>query len=364
MNIGLIGPLPNPVNGCSLANDVFLKHVKLSNLNVITINTSVDHIHGNQGNFSWKKVFQFISVYLQILRIFKMDVVYITPGQTFFGVFKYSPFILLSIFLRKPYVIHVHGNYLGTQYNLLSGVKKKIFKFLLANATAGIVLSKSLVNNFNGILSNEKVHIVENFVQDFLIENNSLKKETKELKILWLSNLMTEKGILDLLDALIKLKEKNIKFKAKIAGKIELGLEDSLAKKFEQLDCSLEYVGIVHGEFKKNLLKDANVFVFPTYYSMEGQPIAIIEAMATGNIIVSTNHAGIGDIVNNSNGYLVPTRNVDILAITLEMISNQLETDVLRFSSHNIEYAKQNFSEREFATKIIKVLKLASRKFS
>ncbi|WP_151809095.1 glycosyltransferase family 4 protein [Acinetobacter soli] len=360
MNIGLIGPLPDPVNGCSLANEVFLKHANLSNLNVITINTSVDHIHGNQGDFSWKKFFQFINVYFQIFKVFKMNVVYMTPGQTFFGVLKYSPFILLSIFLRKPYVIHVHGNYLGTQYSLLKGYKKKIFKFLLSNAACGIVLSKSLINNFDGILPAEKVYIVENFAEDFLIENNSPKKETKKLKILWLSNLMKEKGIFDLLDALEQLKEKGINFEAKIAGKIEVGLEDALAVKFEQLNQFVDYIGIVHGESKKNLLEDANVFVFPTYYSMEGQPISIIEAMATGNIVVSTNHAGIPDIVNNSNGYLIPTKNVDMMVKTLEKISSQLETEVLKFSVHNIEYAQQNFSEKVFANKIIDVLKHAS----
>ncbi|WP_288390601.1 glycosyltransferase family 4 protein [uncultured Acinetobacter sp.] len=360
MNIGLIGPLPDPVNGCSLANKVFVKHANQSGLKVIEINTSVEHIHGNQGEFSWKKVLHFISVYFQLLKILDMDVVYITPGQTFFGVFKYSPFILLSIFLKKPYVIHVHGNYLGTQYSLLKGYKKKIFKFLLSKATFGIVLSKSLIDNFKGILPIENVYIVENFAEDFLIENNPPSKEIKKLKILWLSNLMKEKGIFDFLDALEQLKEKNIDFEAKIAGKIEVGLEDTLAIRFEQLNRFVDYVGTVHGESKKNLLKDANVFVFPTYYSMEGQPISIIEAMATGNIVVSTNHAGIPDIVSNSNGYLIPTKNVEMMVETLEKISNQLETDVLRFSAHNIEYARQNFSEKVFANKIIDVLKHAS----
>lgn len=360
MNIGLIGPLPDPINGCSLANKVFLKHANQADLNVIAINTSVNQINGNQGEFSWKKVFQFISVYFQIFRILRMDVVYMTPGQTFFGVLKYSPFILLCIFLKKSYVIHVHGNYLGTQYNLLQGYKKKIFNFLLSKATFGIVLSKSLIDNFKGILPLEKIYVVENFVEDSLIENNPPKKEIRKLKILWLSNLMNEKGIFELLDALEQLKEVNIDFEAKIAGKIELGLEDTLAAKFEKLHPLVNYVGVVHGELKKNLLRDANVFVFPTYYSMEGQPISIIEAMATGNIVISTNHAGIPDIVCDLNGFLIPIKNVEILVQTLKNISTQLEIDILRFSAHNILYAQQNFSEKVFADKIIEVLKQAS----
>ena len=54
-----------------------------------------------------------------------------------------------------------------------------------------------------------------------------------------------------------------------------------------------DYIGIVNGKAKKNLLEWGNVFVLPTFYKMEGQPISILEAMATKNLVVTTNHAGI-----------------------------------------------------------------------
>ena len=39
--------------------------------------------------------------------------------------------------------------------------------------------------------------------------------------------------------------------------------------------------------------------MLPTYYKMEGQPISILEAMATGNVILTTRHAGIPDVVTD-----------------------------------------------------------------
>ena len=44
----------------------------------------------------------------------------------------------------------------------------------------------------------------------------------------------------------------------------------------------------------------------PTYYRFEGQPISIIEALAYGLPIISTNYRGIPDmVINKNNGFLI-----------------------------------------------------------
>ena len=72
-----------------------------------------------------------------------------------------------------------------------------------------------------------------------------------------------------------------------------------------------EYIGVVSGDNKKNLLKWGNIFVLPTFYKMEGQPISILEAMASKNLVVTTNHGGILDIFKDKvNGYLVKKNSI------------------------------------------------------
>ena len=112
LKILLIGPFPDPVNGCSLANQTFLEYLeKQDQLNVYTINTNTDpNIQGIQGSFGWIKLFSFMRVYFEIYKIFIVKSVYLTPGQSFFGVLKYAPFILLAWLLRKPIIMHIHGN--------------------------------------------------------------------------------------------------------------------------------------------------------------------------------------------------------------------------------------------------------------
>lgn len=362
MKILLIGPLPNPINGCSLANQTLLDYLrKQKKVKVSLINTNTDpNIQGVQGKFGWIKLFSFIKVYLEIYKIMNVQSVYMTPGQSFLGILKYSPFILLAWLLNKPIIMHLHGNFLGTQYRLLNGVKKKIFKFLVSRSSAGIVLSSSLQDNFNELLTKDKIFIVENFANNELIENTIIPKDASRLKLLWLSNLMEEKGILDFLDALILLKNRNIPFEVKLAGKIEEGLEQKIHQKLKEIGESAKYLGVVYGEQKKAQLQAANVFVFPTYYTMEGQPISLIEAMVSGNIIVTTDHAGIPDIVSSENGYLLKPRDIIALAYHLENIANNLPKNIEKFSEFNQVYVKHNFTEEAFGQKIMNIIEKIS----
>ena len=121
---------------------------------------------------------------------------------------------------------------------------------------------------------------------------------------------MKEKGIIPLLKALKNLELSNIKYHAKIAGNIDEKFSKEIFKLLDALEHT-DYIGIVNGEAKKNLLEWGNVFVLPTFYKMEGQPISILEAMATKNVVVTTNHAGILDIFKDKvNGFLVHKNNI------------------------------------------------------
>lgn len=364
-NILLIGPLPNPIDGCSYANKILCENLSKKNIDYKVINTNSKIISSKQGNkFSLKKAFIFLKVYFEMYKIFLKKVIYITPGQTFYGLLKYSPFILTCWLLRKPYVIHVHGNHLGKEYEQLRGFKKIIFHFLVSKASAGIVLSKSLIKNFNGLLDLEKVFVVENFAGNDLFSNASglIKKESDIPRIIYLSNLMEEKGILDLLDALLILDNK-IDYHAIIAGSIEDNIKSIVAEKLNLLKGKVDYVGIIQGADKINYLMQSNIFALPTYYKMEGQPISILEGLASGNIIITTNHAGIPDIISEENGYIVNLSSPESIAEVILRINKDIKNKVDNFSKINFNYALENFTEDKFSSKVIMVLRNVSKKY-
>ncbi len=356
IKILLIGPLPPPVTGVSLANQVVSEYLpKQHNIQLQTINTGLKVLKEDIGKFNLKKTLFYTKQYSQLGKIFKVDKVYATPGQTFFGVLKYYPYFLISKITGKEIIFHVHGNYLGTEYQQLSGIKKKLFKHVVSMSDKGIVLSKSLKTNLSPFLPENKIYVLKNFAEDFLFDT-SIKKDFSKLKIIYLSNLMKEKGILDLLNALIILKEKNINFEAKIAGGMDAFLKPEIEKKLKTLNQQVEYLGIVKGEEKKQLLSWGNIFVFPTYYQMEGQPISIFEAMATGNIILTTRHAGIPDIFEEEkNGFYIEKKSPESIANKLIELKENLP-GYQYISENNQTEAQKNYRVQSFIDNLYQIL--------
>ncbi|MCF6296512.1 MAG: glycosyltransferase family 4 protein [Flavobacteriaceae bacterium] len=351
----IIGPFPKPITGMSLANLVVKKILdETPNYLVDTINTSYSKFDEKLGKFSLKKFLFYIKFNIQLYKIFQNKIIYITPGQTFFGITKYSLFILLSSLLKKEIVIHIHGNHLQNEYKNLTGIKKKTVYFLLSKTTKGIVLSKSLKNNMSSFIKEEYIYTLNNFAENYLVPKNKEIK-TDKLRIVFLSNLMLEKGILELLQALKILEEQNIEYEAKIAGNIDEFYRDKVLNYFNKLK-NTEYLGVVEGKQKKNLFKWSNIFVLPTYYKMEGQPISIIEAMATHHVIITTNHAGIIDMIKEGeNGYFVEKKSIKSIVNTFKFL-NKNKHKIERISKNNKLVFDKKFTMNHFKENLIKIL--------
>ncbi len=352
----IIGPFPEPISGVSIANKVVKEILTIeTDFLVKAINTSFTSFDERIGKFSFVKLFFYLSINFHFSKIFKSDIIYITPGQTFFGIMKYAFFIIISSILRKELIIHVHGNYLGQEYRSLKGIKKWIFHFLVSRFTKGIVLSASLKQNLTPFISENCIFCLPNFAQNHLIKDDK-KLINNELRIFYLSNLMKEKGILCLLKALKKLEFLNIKYKAKIAGNIDQKYSKEIFQILSELKHT-KYIGVVKGDKKRSLLEWGNIFILPTFYKMEGQPISILEAMATKNLIVTTRHAGIPDIFEDKvNGYYIEKNSVESIQNILSYLAVD-KSEIVKISNYNREYFFKNFTIDKFKKTLLEIIK-------
>jgi glycosyltransferase involved in cell wall biosynthesis len=352
----IIGPFPNPISGVSIANKVVEEILNADlNFTVENINTSYPIFDEQIGEFSIQKFFFYLRINSSFFKVLKNNIIYITPGQTFFGVLKYALFIVAASALRKELIIHVHGNYLGKEYQSLKGFKRVLFYFLVSRFTKGIVLSNSLKHNLTPFLEDKNIFSLPNFAQDYLYKED--KKFVKdELRIFYLSNLMKEKGIFCLLNALKNLEKNNIIYKAKIAGNIDQKYSKEILNLFTELK-NTEYIGIVNGDDKKNLLEWGNVFVLPTFYKMEGQPISILEAMATTNLVVTTNHAGISDVFQDKiNGYFVEKNNKNSIEKILSYLAAN-KSELKKIAEYNKTFFLNNFTVDIFKKNLLEIIK-------
>lgn len=101
---------------------------------------------------------------------------------------------------------------------------------------------------------------------------------------------------------------------------------------------------IVGGEQKRELLKKCYLFALPTRYPNEGQPISILEAMGNGMFIITTDHAGIPDIVEDGVNGIVMKNKENAYSKVASFKANELKTVCKR----NREYCKEMYTEKRY----------------
>ena len=192
------------------------------------------------------------------------------------------------------------------------GVKSrdnKLFDHLLYkrffNKTKVILIATPLLEDVRKYVAPQDCYICHNGIPQ--TDNTKKKEKNKVPRILWLTNMMRTKGLLEFIDALKILKDKGIDFKTDFVGGItpEITLNEIQEKVKENglSDCA-EYHGEKYGDEKQRFWQFADIFVLPSY--TEAFPLSILEAMQYGIPVVATNVGGVSDVIENGkNGLLI-----------------------------------------------------------
>jgi glycosyltransferase involved in cell wall biosynthesis len=359
----IVGPLPPPLHGESLAINSVVTSEKVQKIyNIKTINTNRKVVN-KAGKFSLKKILK--DIYL-ILKVFistvfvKKEIFYISISQTKLGLLRDLIMIKIAAYRSNLIVTHLHGNNLGAVIDNMSGASKYFQEKALSKVDIGIVLGESLKKNYRGYVKDVKVlsnGIPSEFIKDRDFELAMHERENrKELRVLYLSNLIEEKGYKILIHSCIKLLLMGYKLKLTLAGDIydSEGFKRIMnIVKDNNLESSIEYIGLVSGNDKKKLLLDSDIMVLPTTYKIEGQPISIVEGMAAGLPIISTQKGCITDLVKQ-NGVLLDN-------VTTEELEKKLESFclnrgyILECGYKSRQYFVETFTLEKHISKLISI---------
>lgn len=335
--ICFVAQFPPPIHGLSKAVDTLYK----SSLSSIYDFTKID-IKDNT---------QILQTIIKILTI-KTDLFYFTISQTIWG--NIRDLLLLALFKlrRKKCVIHLHGGYYRNLIDHDCGfLQRKLNYILVSRVDKAIVLSESLKCIFDGILPQEKVIVVGNGVdKQFLPTVIEKHVRTEKLNLVYLSNFIKEKGYVEVLEVANSIKEKGLedKFCFCFAGKFYSELDFKYFNQYikEHQLVNVEYHGVVLGDKKNELLLKGHIFFLLTKYPNEGQPISLLEAMGNGMAIITTNHAGIPDIVTNERGLICDVNNINIHDITNYLIKCYQDRQYLKIvGEQNHKYIQEFYTE-------------------
>lgn len=255
------------------------------------------------------------SLYVIIAQLFRLDVVTFIHG--------WDDNVADEIIAHPYYFKHTFGNSLFINV-LYSGFRDKL---LQAGIKAPVLLSTTKVSNE-------------------LLEGFDVNMRTGEVKqLLFLARLEISKGILVVLEAFFKLKQKYPYLTLSVCG------TGSAWNEAQHYVCDNGLTGIVfHGNVSGELLmsqfRESDVYLLPTTHG-EGMATSVLEAMAFGLPVITRPIGGVCDFfINEEMGYLLDSLDSDSYVDAIEeLISNPKRVRDISLLNHS--YAIKHFLASE-----------------
>jgi len=348
----LLGKLPPPYMGPSIATEIILKSTLKDHFELIHLDTKINHQISSFGTWSFSKVLANISIYFKmfsLLRKHKPQLVLIPISQTTTGFFKDSLFILIAKLFGRKVLLQLRGSNFKTWIEHSSSINKSYVKFILKKTQGMIVLGNNLKYLFADYYADNNIFVVPNG-GDYTIPK---RNESPEVKILYLSNLLASKGVEDVFKAIEILHTKTaIQFSVDLVGEWynEKTKASCLAiKEKNNLPIRIHKSKGVAEKFQ--YLADADIFVFPPR-EPEGHPWSIVEAMSASLPIISTDQGAIIEsVMDTKNGFIVEPNHPEQIAEKLKILLEDIELRK-RMGAASRELYLANFTEEKMVEKL------------
>lgn len=261
----------------------------------------------------------------------------------------------LVMFICRPFfkrvILHWHAAGLAKWLEMVVQMRSRAITYrLMRHVDLSIVLSKYNQADAEKIFS-QRVRVVSNGIPDpcpnFSGEVLPARKarlaarlalsrgeptpsdvlgDPAIVRVLYLAHCTHEKGLFDSVEAIRianrTLVERRSPFSLRlmVAGTFVTAEEKGQFERLAQeagVRQYIDYHGFVSGDQKNQLLRQADLFCFPTYYQNENQPVNLIEAMAFGLPILTTRWRSIPELFPAGYPGLVSVRSPEQIAETL-----------------------------------------------
>lgn len=236
--------------------------------------------------------------------------------HAFFGI----PCGFIAMILRLPYIVSLRGTdvpfynerYFWFDFFVFRFFSRLIWKksrFVIANS--GDLKELAQKNR-----PKQEIQIISNGVD--LNEIHPVKKQESDFVVISTSRLIERKGVRFLVEAFARLSKKYSNVKLIVAGDggLKIELEGISSKDIE--NGNIKFLGAISHNKVLELYKESDVFVLPSLN--EGMSNSMLEAMASGLAIITTDTGGARDLIDDDNGSLIAEKNSDNIFKALEMM--------------------------------------------
>jgi glycosyltransferase involved in cell wall biosynthesis len=348
----VIGPLPPPYHGVAVSTSLVLKNALLqSEFEIQHLDTTDSRPIGTLGK--WDTTNMRLAL-RSVHRLFKglrgtSGVVYLPLSENTGGFFRDSLFITVAAARGWKTAVHIRNSMFRDFYGSRSAIFRAWIRFTLRRVTAFAVLGESIRPVFRGLVPDELLTVVPNGTPDIALTSSPPNPR----RVLYLSNLLRKKGVDRALEAALLVLEKQPDAEFIFAGDWEdQMLEEQLRARATRWNGQITFLPAVSGREKQELLASAWVLVFPVVWG-EGHPRVVLEALAAGVPVVSTNRATIAETVGDGEaGFILPNPDPTELAtrILLLLADPALRARMSRAARHRyLAHFTQEQADRRLA---------------
>jgi len=235
----------------------------------------------------------------------------------------------------------------------------QLYRLALRYSTAVIFLNpddEQLFRDRKILLPSVPSHIVNGCGVD--LQHFSLSPLPESSVFLLIARLLIDKGIREYVAAAHQIKLKYPQARFLLAGAIDSNPTAISAEELQTWidDEEIEYLGVLNDV--RPVITQCSVYVLPSY--REGTPRTVLEAMAMGRPIITTDAPGCRETVRQGvNGYLIPVRDVNALVASMEklIVSPELRQ---QFGQASRQIAEEKYDVHKVNLEMLKTMELTN----
>lgn len=292
----MIGPTPPPVHGVAFMTAHVLDAIRAIGLLAAHLDTRDPRPVVTTGRLDARNLWLGIAHAGKLVAILLRQngaAVYLPLSQGTWGFLRDAVLIWIAVLFRRRVIVHLHGGSFGCFARSQGPVMRAVIRHTVGHVDQAWVLTSVHRAMFDGLLPPSRVKVLANTSQDFGQGLGDIGRKSRiepTRRFLYLSNLLAEKGLFDLLEALELLGERVGGSEFRFAGEAQAHVLKEFRARAAGLatqGVAVRWEGVLTDADKAAAHRWAQVFILPSRYP-EGQPVSVIEAMSAGSAVIGT----------------------------------------------------------------------------